>query len=89
MNLIENFLDGNEQRLYELCQKYFNLKNEYTEIGLQPPPKEMALKLMLTIEEYSELTQWIEGGGYEDLIRDRIANDFQNGAETMPDNLQP
>lgn len=92
MNLIDNFLgdeSGGDQKLYELCQRYFEYKSAYTSRSLIPPPKEMALKLLLTIEEYSELSQWIENGGYEDLIQSRIANDFNKGAQFLSDKLQP
>jgi DNA-directed RNA polymerase specialized sigma subunit len=74
------------QNLKELCYKFTQLKNEYKG-GLTPPPKEISQKLGITVEEYSELSQFIVNGGYEDLQRQIISEDFQSGAEFIDNNF--
>lgn len=65
--------------LKKLCFKFAELKNEYKN-GKTPPPKEMAQKLEITVEEYSELNQFIINGGYDDLQKQIFSEDFQAGA---------
>jgi len=69
-----------KQNLKELCFKFIEFKNEYRN-GLTPPPKEISQRLGITVEEYSELSQFIINGGYEELQRQNISEDFQSGAE--------
>lgn len=67
------------RNLKELCYRCTNYINEYKH-GTTPPPKEMAQKLQITIEEYSELLNFIKNGDFDDLIRNQIQEDFENGA---------
>jgi hypothetical protein len=85
MRFYELFDPDNEQALYQLGCKYFSLLNEYTDKHEEPPPKEMSQKLGLTIEEYSELKNFIANGGLDDIIRGRIADDLANGGTFLPD----
>jgi len=65
--------------LKELCHRCVNFMNEYKH-GLTPPPKEISQKLGITVEEYSELSHFIFNGGFEDLSKQQISNDFDRGA---------
>ena len=67
------------KNLQELCYRAVQLMSEYKQ-GMKPPPKEISQKLQITVEEYSELSQFILNGGFEDLTKQIIREDFQNGA---------
>lgn len=65
--------------LKELCYKCSALMNEYKN-GMTPPPKEISQKLQITVEEYSELSNYIKNGGFADLSKQIITEDFNKGA---------
>lgn len=73
----------NRQALKKLYTEYYNLLNEYRGKGLEPPPKEMAQKLNLHIDEYSLFLIDVQNDGYKNLIDEDIQNDINNGAETI------
>jgi len=81
------FDEENRQQLYIKCQDYYRFASEYTGQGLTPPPKEMAQKLGLFPEEYSELLSFLDGGGMDYLIKSQIADDFEAGASFVDDPL--
>lgn len=67
------------RNLKELCYRAVSLMGEYKS-GTKPPPKEISQKLQITVEEYSELSQFIMNGGFDDLTKQIIREDFNNGA---------
>jgi len=86
MNFFNNlFTEGNEKQLYAKCQEYYKFLQEYLDKKMDPPPREMAQKLGLRVEEYSELLSFISDGGMESLITTVIHNDFNNGADFIPE----
>ena len=87
MPLADLFDEGREKELLALCMNYYTYANEYYSKKLEPPPKEMAQKLRLHIEEYSELLIFLNDGGYDMLVKSQISADFQNGATFIDDPL--
>lgn len=65
--------------LKDLCYRYYNEKSKFSEQGLQAPPAEMAAKLGLRPEEYSELLLFIEADGLNSIVMDEINADFDSG----------
>lgn len=72
MRLSDYFEDGNEKKLYDKCIEYYKYKNEYSNKHIEAPPLEMAQKLGLMINEYSEFLIWIDAGGFEDLTAEKL-----------------
>lgn len=71
---------GNEAALKSLCERYYHFANEYTIKGDEPVPKDMAQKLGLHIEEYSDLVNYLDDGGYQTLVENER---FEAGGESI------
>ena len=82
MRLNDYFNPDNEKLLRDLCVKYYMFLNEYLKEHQEPPPKEMAQKLGLHVDEYSEFLNYVSSGGLEMMDQLRIQDELNTpGAE--------
>ena len=72
-----------------ICSRMLNAEQEYTQKGLIPPPKDIAQKLGISLEDYFELKEFIKSGEYSELCNSIIQEDLQNGAEVLPSHIYP
>ena len=82
MTLEEAMQPGNEKHMVDLCQRCINLENVYSH-GKKPEIFVISQKLGITYDEYRQLKEFIRDGGYNEMINNKISNDFDMGASVL------